>query len=422
MTRIRTSLAAICAAILLVTPAWSEILPVWPLEYATLEADLIVEGRRTGDANVICVEAVHLGQAEVGDTFYVHGLNDLPLIAHKEFRLFESKEEDGIPVGNALGVFFLVREEGRDSIRPFGWGSGVKWLLNDGVYGYTQSLNPGPYALVPQKEAATLQTLRAAITAGLQKRRPFDDALRDPNIHRRAQRLAPFIGPEQPYYYFGKATAALAALGHEGALIFQAQAVRPEQKKRRHDLLFAIGRSQDKESVPFLIDVINQSRPFLDDAPVRFAWPRVSGREREAMLDWRAAVYSLSEIGDERALPELRIAATWGAIHHEREMVESGVRGMAKTPTVENLPCFRSVFAALPQSSDDIGKWSRYAALLALIEHKYLDTAPLFISQLNQTDIFPQAVRGLKELSGKDLGILPGPWLEWYEDQKQQGR
>jgi hypothetical protein len=319
-------------------------------------------------------------------------------------------------------MFFLVREEGRDSLSPFGWGSGVKWLINDGVYGYTPSDFPAPYVLVPDKEAATLQTLRAAVTAGLQKRRPLDEALRDPNIHRRAQRLAPFIAPEQPYYYFSKATEALAALGHEGALIFQAQAVRPEQKKHRHDLLFAIGRSKDKESVPFLIDVIKQSRPFLDDAAVPFRWPQVSGQEREAMLDWRAAVYSLSQIGDERALPELRMAATWGAIHHEREMVESGVRGMAKTPTVENLPCFRSVFAALPQSSDNTGKWSRYAALLALREHKYLDAAPLFISQLNQTDIFGYAVLGLKELSGKDLGILPGPWLKWYEDQKQQGR
>jgi len=421
MKRIRTSLAAIWSALLLVTPAWSEILPVWPLEYATLEAHLIVEGRRTGDANVVRVEAVQFGPAEVGDTIRVDGLDDLPMVAHKDFRRFASKEEDGIPVGDALGMFFLVRQEGRDAVRPFGWGSGVKWLLNDGVYGYTQADNPGPYVLVPE-EAATLQSLRAAITAGLQKRRPFDDALRDPNPHRRAQQLAAFIRPEQPYYYFGKAAEALAALGHEGALIFQRQAVRPEQKKRRHDLLIAIGRSKDKRAVPFLVDVIKQSRPFLDDAAVPFVWPRVSGQEREAMLDWRAAVYSLSEIGDESALPELRNAATWGAIHHEREMVEHGVRGMAKTPTVENLPCFRSVFAALPQDAEGIGKWSRYATLLALIEHKYLDAAPLFISQLNQPDIFVYAVRGLKELSGKDLGILPGPWLKWYEDQKQQER
>jgi HEAT repeat protein len=263
-------------------------------------------------------------------------------------------------------------------------------------------------------------TLRLLMSDLITEKQQFDQAINEPDHKVRAQRLVPFLQPGINWCYFNRSLEDLSGLGPLGVTLLQHEAEQPAQQPRRCEILQALGKSKEPSAVPYLLSLAQSLHAQFTQVEGLFLRSQVSESMRDQFNTWQSTIYALAAIGDKRALPVLRDAAIWGAQHGDQQCVEYAVRGLAAAPSPDNLPCFTSVFSALPRTTDGFGRFAAYSTLLALIEHKYVQAVPLFSSQLDHPDAYNcrQAHRGLVELVGRDLGKQAEPWMQWYENMK----
>jgi len=425
MNRMRRWIPAIVVGLVIAPQSFPEYLPVWEVDHAVLDSDLIVEGKleRGNVITVVTVTKTHRGPAKVGDRLIVERFHELPTIGFQDWPRSDPDSDEGMPTMGQTAVLFLTKQEDRASYRLFGWASGVRWILNRRVFEYIQPVHPGPYYLLPDPATPTPGELRAAIRSGLKKRAAFEQALQLQDLDLKAETLSRFIQPAEPYHYFRKAVDELQDLRRRGALVFQRELRRPEQDGRRRELVMAIGRSGDQESVPFLVTLIERAKAGVSDIEGTFDWSEATEEERRAMSEWHAAIDAAAALGSAEALPELREAAVWGARHGDQRILKYAVRGMRRNPVEANLSAFQEIFAALPMGTRGFDTYAAYHALLSLRDHQFLESVPILASQLDHPDKDNRrlAHRGLEKLAGTDLGMEKKAWLEWYALHSEKG-
>jgi len=96
MTDIKQIVLAIGIGLLLCTHAAAEELPEWPVDYATLESDLIIEGNVKG-GRTVAITKVYFGSARIGDEIPVDRLSDFPSVAYEKITWGRQDSDDGIP-------------------------------------------------------------------------------------------------------------------------------------------------------------------------------------------------------------------------------------------------------------------------------------------------------------------------------------
>ena len=185
----RSTPTAILLTTLLMLPraSFAALLPQWSVEEEVLKSELIIQGWITEDKQVV-IERVFFGTAKPFDKLQVESIVDLPWEVFSDMSDFtrwlvsdpyisaetgevikEGRKQRPSAQGHPI-VLFLVRDKETGHWFPYGHGSGVKWILGDTVYGYQQPENPGPYALLPDREVKTTVDLYQAIQDGLKKR------------------------------------------------------------------------------------------------------------------------------------------------------------------------------------------------------------------------------------------------------------
>ena len=140
-------------------------------------------------------------------------------------------------------VLFLKKNE-RQQWETEGWGSGVKWLVEEKVFGYQQLMNPSDYFLLPDREVKTEAELRKKIQKAVAKKSRYTTAKSIADSHERVKALAEFVQPEEKsFFYFRAALDELTKAGPDAGSFLRLQAERPEQKPHRRDFLVAFGHS-----------------------------------------------------------------------------------------------------------------------------------------------------------------------------------
>ncbi len=170
-----TFLVALACVHLVASPTMSALMPTWPVEHAVERAELIVIGKRggvRGDSTIITVVEVLHGKARKGDTILVRGLQDLDTTGYSRLGGWYGDKEKPIELKDRPVLLCLSRKgvavgQAADGyeVQTTGYGTAVKVLDGDAVYGYYQHENPGPYHLV--REGNSREVLLRRIERGL---------------------------------------------------------------------------------------------------------------------------------------------------------------------------------------------------------------------------------------------------------------
>jgi hypothetical protein len=383
------------------------------LHFHVAEADLIIEGHLVEGQKGISIDQVIYGNAAIGDVLYLTNFLPDPPITREHFH---DNETLGMPLTINNKIFLFAKKQLEKNGDTWWSVVNAKWLVKETLYSEQETRRPGPIYLLPDsgKDFLTLRTMMKELIV---EKSLFEQAINDEDKLSRLQRLIKFIQPGINYCYISRSIEMLSTLGPDGVAILQHEAERPEQLPNKYELLKAMGLSKEISAVPYLIQLAANSRSQLSQRIEKFDHALALASEREIMGTWSIAIYSLATIEDRRALPELREAAIWAARHEDHGMVMSAVRGLNANPCLENIPCFKTILSVLPRKPNEFGHYPTNDTLLALINHKYLESVPLLCSQLDHpdSDYSARVHRGLIELCGQDLGSKPEPWIKWHD-------
>ena len=422
--RCRAFHISLATAFLFESTCLAKMPPPSHLEFLTLKAQLIVQGRFT-DRRHIQVERTFYGVVKPAQTVGIEGHSRLPMAAFETRHAAAKSEISGestasVPVKGHPAVFFLNRKENSAVWSLCGWG--IKWLIGDRAYAYTQFSNPGPCVLAPT--GATTRLFYQKMHSELQKRGRFDEIRTREDLQSKIDGLVSLLRPSQSLLYYYEALKALRSLGPVAGKTLRDVAERPEFLKRRYELIAAIGGCKDKDSVPYLLGVIDEARQLLTPRDGHPSLHGLSEGETRALTEWRSAIYSAFLIGDERALPAFWEAVVWGAMHGRYQIVDYAASGLRKLPTRGNLPALSAALATMPRDADGMAGLAAGSVLSSLCEHRFAEVVPILALQLDHPDRdrARQARSALTAIVGEDLGQARGSWSEWYTSRVGEGK
>ena len=415
--------------------AQSEYLPDWDIETEAFLAELIVVCS-VGEAGPVTVEEVLFGTVKQGERLDVERLHDLPKTKYESvdeawnIRGIRGDKRASTLTGRA--VLFLSKND-RQQWTTTGWGAGVKWLVMEKVYAYSQWSNPGPYYLLPDGANRTEGDLRKAIERAVVKKSQFIAAQSVATPQGRVNSLGKFVEPEEKNgFYLAAALEELAKTGPPAVNFLRSQAERGEQRPRRTQFLKALGSTHDREAISYLLDVVDQSAPIVK-AMAQFQRKDATEAERQAMGNWYVGISALAKNTDRRALPALREAMAWGAEHWaENRILENASHGLEKMPDRENIPVLAKAIAAIPVHEYD---WvAKLCCVRALGQQQFPEAIPILADQLltplerkrspvNQHREYNSRIAhaALRKIVGEDLGDTKQRWLEWFAARKRVG-
>ena len=418
----------IAVIVLLITGASgngsARILEMWPLDYVILKSQLIVQGEVVDDYFVI-VDRVFLGQVPASKRIDFTTHLELTTILSSECDRVTMRAYGGLPcrtVKEKPAVLFLTKTNPTDKWETTGSGSGMKWLDNGEVLGYYQVQNPGGYLLLPEKR--TPEDLYRAINDGLEKRSRYLAALDNQDPLKRIDGLLPFVQDPKQYLYWREAVFSLASTGPLAGESLRELAEKLKDNYSRVAVIEALGKSGDSNSTRYLIEIVEGAEPVVQKGALRFS---AAGRdERTRMEEWKTALCALAAIGDKSALPLFR-DSIFDAYRVEEfygsQAAACIAQGLNKNPTLENLPVFQRLFTMYPQwyAWQGSTRWASWSAMEFLYHHKFKETIPLLLEQLDHPDVSTkqQAHQALIGIVGKDLGWSRNAWLEWYGQNRQ---
>jgi len=272
--------------------------PMTPVDRMCDEAELIIEGEYLGN-NKVRIARIHRQSAELPE-----GTKEITIhLLDKHDRLVERTwDKKGTPLATRQLVVFLAKgKEGWQALHTIdaegACGScGLFWFDDDACYGYSQWMNPGPYALykgqvgggrVPKDVAA----LRKEIAAGLENSRRWRAALAIKDPGEKARALTAYLLPRT------------SPQGDKGTYLWAS----------REPL-----RELGGDAVPALLDVLKDARPDdqLDAAVLslydlgpkaKSAVPllcKLLGAPKQATADY--VLSALETAGDPQAIEHVR--------------------------------------------------------------------------------------------------------------------
>ena len=398
-------------------------LPHWPIDYVVLKSQLVVQGHFNDEQRLV-VEKVFFGDAKPLQQIAIVDEMRLSRIADDPYRqcdrIQEKNRSTGAPcrsVKHEPVVVFLERSHG--AWQPTAWGSGVKWLVDGRVLGYYQFDNPGPYILIGDYEVRTYDELYRAIETAIRKRAQYEAALADTDPTSRINGLKPFVQSSKKDVYWREAIHSLAATGSTAGKPLRDLAEELKGNYARIEVLKAIGESGDKESTPYLLEIVAATKPLIQERA--FSRQMASDEERQTIEEWQTALCSIAGLSDPRALPVLR-SSLFDALQIEEfyGVPAQGCieRGLANNPTVENLIAFEKAYELYPKRYRWQGStgWASWGVLSFLTAHKFIEAIPLLTEQLDHPDpgSSGDAHKLLVDIVKRDLGETKEPWLEWY--------
>lgn len=424
----KTVLMSIIALLSFVGTARAKLLPRWPIDYVVLKSQLVVQGHFI-DEHLLVVDKVLFGEATPLQQIPI-GSEQISLsrIAYDVWRECDSVQEknrfSGKPCRSVKhGSVVVFLQQTRGTWQPTGWGSGVKWLVDGKVLGYYQFDNPGPYVLIDDYEARTVEELYRAIESAIRKRAQYQAALADTDSTRRINGLRPFVQDSKKDLYWRDAVHSLASTGPASGEALRDLAEKLKSDYARVEVLKAIGESGDKESTPYLLEIVAAAKPLVESGA--FRWQSASAQQRQSIDEWQSALCSIANLSDPRALPVLR-SSLFDALQAEEFYGAPALvcveRGLEKNATPENLIAFEKAYELYPKWYRWQGstKWASWSAMNFLTEHKFKEAIPLLADQLDHPDSScrSHARRLLTDIVRRDLGEGKDPWLEWYKQHQ----
>lgn len=418
----RWAILGVLALVGLAPWARAEILPTFSLEWEVLHAKLIVEARPIAAATVE-VARVHLGEVKPGTRLTLRRFDDLPRIAFEDWSLARG-EDAGIPVKDHRVVLFLEPTEGGEW-EPVAWGSGVKWIVEERVFGYSQPINPGSYVLVPDREAKDLGELRTLIAAEMERRRAFEKALAHLAPKERARELLGYVFSLPPGAYSIEAHAAFRGAGPEAAQVLREAARTPRPAKERLTLAELILLAGAGGAQYPACGVEQEAWPVVDRIPAPMPdWRSLSKDQQEAIGLWHSAIELIasdsSPTGNQNAT--LVKALSWGVQHRDSHVVGRVADGLARAPDPGNVPALAAAVRDWPIAETGRGgvysPHVREGLVRALAAQRLPQAVPALAALLgdSQEGVREEARRGLTRIVGEDLGTEPSPWLAWLEN------
>ena len=400
-------------------------LPHWPIDYVVLKSELIVQGHFINEHSLI-VDKVFLGDATPGQEIYVTEQISLSRIANDPERECDAIQEKNRFNGKPCRLLkqdpaFVFLQKTAGKWQPTGWGSGVKWLVDGKVLGYSQFSVPGPYVLADDYEARTVEDLYQRIESALQKRGRYEAALAEKQSARRISGLTPFVQATKKDFYWRDAVHSLAATGPASGKALRGLAEKLKGDRARVEVLKAVGEAGDKNSTPYLLTIVAAAKPLIENGA--FHWLSASMQQRQTVEEWQVALCAIAQLSDPRALPVLRLSL-FDALQLEEFYGSQALvcveRGLENNATPENLVAFGKVYNLYPRwyKWETRTKWASWEALNFLTEHKFREAIPLLAEQLDHPDPGSRShVRSLlTDIVGRDLGESKGPWLEWFKE------
>jgi hypothetical protein len=120
----------------------------------------------------------------------------------------------------------------------------------------------------------------------------------------------------------------------------------------------------------------------------------------------------LASFKDSNDNPYIRELALWASQRHLEQACWAALRIFASIPGKENLPVIKAIWNAFPSDTNNL---VRFATVMCLRTHKYLEAVPLLVKLLDSKDTRLSAHDILLKIAGKDLGDDPGAWMDWYK-------
>jgi hypothetical protein len=361
-----------------------------------LDASVVVLVKSVGE-DKFSIEEAFLGDMKVGEQF------ELPGFKLATPQMYGPDKVD--PIAPATRILLFLRPKDK---------SPGKWEITN--YGYS---------FFWTQDASGVGGLRetAAAVVGLRKKWETATAITDPKT--RVEALWPYLWDNGVSFLHHTEKA----LQQSGAIAgdYIAEKFTAMTHNQRMTLLPELGVYGGERLHDALTQHLEAQQKICDDVltlqriELPKGWDSAPPNLKDADGELFYGLAVLGSFGKRSDLPFIRRVALWAVKNGQQQPCESALSAFRSMPEVENVSVIDAIWKRFS------GAWpgrqlSPFDVTRSLSAHKFPETVPVLVQFLGlKGTVASEAQAFLTDIVGNDLGIEPGPWLEWYR-QRKEGR